>query len=359
LSLVLCSTGVANAQEEGDDLKALEARVAARWDFEAERERTLLDKERFTVFLAGTGAPTKRDRLMAGTAVFANGKFFLFDAGDGVVEKTEHMGLPLREIDAVFVTHFHSDHIDDLGAVIQRSYILGRRTFLPVFGGEGIEEIVDGIEKIYAGDFSYRTGHHGQRYMPSNLANAFKGMTIRFDGMDHGEGHGLGHGIGHDHAPDDGHIVFAQDGVIVTAFTVTHEPIRPALGYRVDFNGKSVVISGDTSETPNLHQFSKGADVLVSEVMNMKVEKQMEKIHRDLGHGARAKIFHDIRNYHLGTDEVGKLAAKAGVKTLILTHLVPSTDDDAYMNRVFRDEVAEHYKGQIIVGKDGMEFVLP
>ena len=359
VSVILGLTASYGHAQTDDFTKALEARVAARWDYEAERKKTLLDKDRFTVFLAGTGAPINRDRIMSGTAVFANGKFFLFDAGDGTVEKMEQMGLPLPEIDAVFVTHFHSDHMDDLGAIVQRSYILGRRTFLTIFGGEGIEEIVDGIHKIYAPDFSYRTGHHGEKFMPSNLGHAFKGMTIRFDGSEHGEGHGLGYGIGHLHAPDDGHIVYAQDGVVVTAFTVTHDPIHPALGYRVDYNGKSVVISGDSSETPNLHKFSKGADVLVSEVMNMKVEEQMENIHRALGHAGRAKIFFDIRNYHLSTDEVGKLAADAGVKTLILTHLIPSTDDDDYMNLVFRDEVAKYYKGEIILAKDGMEFVLP
>jgi ribonuclease Z len=268
-------------------------------------------------------------------------------------------GLPLPEIDAVFVTHFHSDHIDDLGAIVQRSYILGRRTFLPIFGGEGIEEIVDGIHKIYAPDFTYRTGHHGEKFMPSNLGHAFMGMTIRFDGSEHGEGHGLGHGIGHLHATDNGHVVYADDGVIVTAFKVTHDPIHPAIGYRVDYNGKSVVITGDSSDMPNLQRFSKGADLLVAEVMNMKVEEQMEKIHTALGHGDRAKIFFDIRNYHLSTDEVGKLAADAGVKTLILTHLIPATDDEEYMKLVFRDEVAKYYDGEIILAKDGTEFVLP
>lgn len=69
--------------------------------------------------------------------------------------------------------------------------------------------------------------------------------------------------------------------------------------------------------------------------------------------------FFDIRDYHLGTDEVGKLATGAGIKTEMLTHLIPSTDDDDYMNQVFRDEVAKQYNGQLIVGKDGTEFVLP
>ena len=358
LAFIVLTSGYSYAQT-AEFTKALEERVAARWDYEAERKEALLDEDNFTVFLAGTGSPTNRNRLMSGIAVFANGKFFLFDAGDGTVEKMEQMGLPLPEIDAIFVTHFHSDHMDDLGAIVQRSYILGRRTFLPIFGGEGIEEIVAGIHKIYAPDFTYRTGHHGEKYMPSNLGHAFAGMTISFDGMDHGEGHGLGLGIGHDHATDDGHVVYAQDGVVVTAFTVTHDPIHPALGYRVDYDGKSVVITGDSSEMPNLHKFSMGADVLVAEVMNMKVEKQMEDIHRSLGYTDRAKIFHDIRNYHLSTDEVGKLAADAGVTTLILTHLIPSTDDDDYMNLVFRDEVAKHYDGEIILAKDGTEFVLP
>ena len=101
---------------------------------------------------------------------------------------------------------------------------------MPIFGGEGIEGIVDGIHKFYDGDFSYRTAHHGEKYMPSNLGHAFKGMTIRFDGSEHGEGHGLGHGEGHLHANDDGHIVYARDGVVVIAFEVSHDPIHPALG---------------------------------------------------------------------------------------------------------------------------------
>jgi ribonuclease Z len=91
----------------------------------------------------------------------------------------------------------------------------------------------------------------------------------------------------------------------------------------------------------------------------MKVEEQMENIHRALGHAERAKIFFDIRNYHLSTDEVGKLAADAGVKTVILTHLIPSTDDEDYMNLVFRDEVSKYYEGEIILAKDGTEYVLP
>ena len=126
VSVILGLTASYGHAQTEDFTKALEARVAARWDYEAERKKTLLDKDRFTVFLAGTGSPTNRNRLMSGTAVFASGKFFLFDAGDGTVEKMEQMGLPLTEIDAIFVTHFHSDYMDDLGAIVQRSYILAR-----------------------------------------------------------------------------------------------------------------------------------------------------------------------------------------------------------------------------------------
>lgn len=77
------------------------------------------------------------------------------------------------------------------------------------------------------------------------------------------------------------------------------------------------------------------------------------------GQAVRAKIFFDIRDYHLSTDEVGRIAADAGVKTLILTHFVPATDDDDYMNLVFRDEVAKYYDGEFVLAEDGTEYVLP
>jgi ribonuclease Z len=301
-----------------------------------------LDKERFTVILCGTGTPTNRDRANACTAVFVKGKFFVFDAGDGAVASMEKMKLPLKRLSAVFLTHFHSDHMDDLAESIDRSFMVGRHTHLPIIGGEGIDDIVEGIRQSYAPEFSYRTAHHGEKVMPSKAAQDFKAETVRFDN------------------PGGSKVVYDQDGVKVTAFWVSHEPIRPAMGYKVEYDGKSVVISGDTSDVPNLHKFSKGADVLVSEVMNNAITNQMEEIHRKLGHPDRAKIFFDIReSYHLSNQEVGTLAEGAGVKTLMLTHLIPNSNDDAVMKLYFEDEIAEFYNGTILVGKDGMEYVLP
>ena len=94
--------------------------------------------------------------------------------------------------------------------------------------------------------------------------------------------------------------------------------------------------------------------------MNNSITSQMEEIHRKLGHPGRAKIFFDIReSYHLGTEDVGMIAEGAGVKTVMLTHLIPNSSDDALMKLYFEDEVAKYYKGNILVGKDGMEYVLP
>jgi ribonuclease Z len=321
---------------------ALEAKIAAGWDALAAREEQLLDKDRFTVVLCGTGTPINRDRANACTAVFVNGKFFVFDVGDGAVGSMEKMKLPLKHLSAVFLTHFHSDHMDDLAESIDRSFMVGRHTHLPIIGGEGIDDIVEGIRQSYALELSYRTAHHGEKVMPSKAAQDFKAETVRFDSRDEGK------------------VVYDQAGVKVTAFWVSHEPIRPAMGYRVDYKGKSVVISGDTSMNPTLVKYTKGADVLVSEVMNNKITNQVERIQRKLGHPDRAKIFFDIRDsYHLSNAEVGTLATDAGVKTLMLTHLIPNSQNDDLMKLYFEDEIAEYYDGEILIGKDGMEFVLP
>ena len=109
-------------------------------------------RDAITVVTCGTGTPIPSDRSQACTAVFANGLFLLFDAGDGAERSMERSLLPMAEVDAVFLTHFHSDHVADVGEVVSRSWILGRTTTLPVFGGEGVSRIVDGISSVYAAD---------------------------------------------------------------------------------------------------------------------------------------------------------------------------------------------------------------
>jgi ribonuclease Z len=210
---------------------------------------------------------------------------------------------------------------------------------LPVFGGEAIERVVDGFNRIYALDYNYRTAHHGDALFPTETT----GADIRL-------------------IPDpgpEGSVVYEEDGVTVTAYRVDHSPVLPALGYRIDFAGSSVVISGDTIDTEGLRNMSEGADVLVSDIMNKSYVEEAECALRRLGEDSNAVILKDIRTYHIDVEELAELAEDARVSTLVLTHQVPALDDDTQIGLVFRGPIAAIYTGELVVAVDGTSIRLP
>jgi len=318
---------------------AVEARVRDNLERSEETAAELLRPDAITVVTCGSGSAFPSDRVQACTAVFVDGLFLLFDAGDGAERSMERLLFPVDEVDAVFLTHFHSDHIADVGEVISRSWILGRRDPLPVYGGEAVSRVVDGFNAIYALDDNYRVVHHGGEILPPQSARAIAHLV--------------------DAAALAGAVVFARDGVTVTAFAVNHPPIEPALGYRVDFGGRSVVISGDTTDTENLREMSRGADVLVSEVLNVDVVEGIECALRRLGEDRNATFMRDIRTYHIGTQELAELAAEAGVGTLLLTHQAPSLDNaDPLAEAFFAAPIRQIFSGSVIAASDGTRVVI-
>src|SRR5262245_55533840 len=134
------------------------------------------------VLVCGTSAPLpSTNRAKACVAVFAGGKFYVVDAGPESVENLMLSGIPMSEIGGVMVTHFHSDHIGDLGELQLQSWAGGRREPLAVYGGPGIEQVVDGFNRAYAQDQGYRTEHHGETVMPS-AAWGMRAQPIVLDG---------------------------------------------------------------------------------------------------------------------------------------------------------------------------------
>jgi ribonuclease Z len=144
----------------------------------------------------------------------------------------------------------------------------------------------------------------------------------------------------------------------VKAFAVNHAPVVPAVGYRVEYAGRVVVISGDTTAADSLAVQSRDADLLCAEVMNMAVIAQLEQANQRLGNELNSHILHDIRSYHTNVHELGELAQKAAVKRLALTHLAPPVTKAA-AGVIFKKPVAEHFNGEIIVGDDGTRIVVP
>lgn len=300
------------------------------------RRAALNDPGTITVVTCGTGSPVPSGRAQACTAVFVNGQFLLFDAGDGAARSLEVLTLPVTEMDAVFLTHFHSDHIADLGEVMSRSWILGRTAPLPVYGGEAVERVVGGFNAVYALDDVYRVAHHGETVFP-NASGRGEANVIEAPGIE-------------------GAVVYDVDGVVVKAYGVDHSPISPALAFRVEFGGKSVAISGDTIDTDGLRAAAAAADVLVSEVMNKPLVEDIECAFGRAEDERNATIFADIRSYHVDVEEVAQLAQDAGVGTLVYTHLVPVFGD---LSVVFRDPTEAIYSGPVIVAEDGTQVTVP
>ncbi len=313
--------------------------IRRRQAVRATTAKTLLRTGTTTAVLVGTGGPMPSQRAQSCTALFANGQFLLFDAGDGAARRIEALDLPLGQLRAVFLTHYHADHFADLGEIIDRSWILGRRHRLPIYGPEGVEQIVNGFRAAYEREYSYRTAHHGPAVMPPEWSAA---QAVAFDYDKDGEATQ----------------VYAADGVTVSAFAAQHPPVEPNVGYRIEHAGKVIILSGDTLPTAGLLEQSRGADLLIADVMAMDAVRQIQAANEAGRNDATAQIMRDIRDYHISAEALGTLAALAQVKCLALTHLAPPVDQTLLVNGLFKRPIAAHYSGKIVVGRDGTRIVV-
>ncbi|RJT25056.1 MBL fold metallo-hydrolase [Chakrabartia godavariana] len=287
-----------------------------------------LDPKALHVGFCGTGSPLpSRDRASACTVAVAGGKLFVFDAGEGAGETLSLMGLPLGKIEGVYLTHLHSDHFEGLGPLaLQRWAGTAAQTALPVLGPEGTQKIAEGLNIAYGPDGGYRMAHHGPVAVPPS------GFGFAATVLNPG-------------------VVYDKDGVKITAFPVNHAPVAPAFGYRLDWQGKSVTISGDTAKAPQLAGYAKGTDLLVHEVLNPTLVEDMAKAAERHGQKGRAKIFRDIQTYHSSPQVAGDAATAAGAKMLAFTHVVPSLPRP--LMRLVTVGAADHYGGPIRTMRDG------
>lgn len=302
----------------------------------AEGEALLNDTESITVYTVGTASPMPGERVQTGTAVFVNGHFFMFDVGDGVVMKAENLGLPINRIDGIFITHWHSDHMMDLPSLISRSWLLGRTNDLHLYGPDGTDTLNHAINQYLHVENRHRVDHHGSELMDVSKARA---IAHEFKNVQQGK-----------------EIVYNQDGITITAFDVNHEPIEPAVGYAIEYKGKKVVISGDTKKNELVLEMSKGADLLLHEVLLVSLLKEMSKTLEGLGNARNAKIIHDIQDYHTSPGEVAEIATEAKVKQLILHHFAPPPDLRIIKNLYKRE--LKGYDGPIHFANDGDKFVV-
>jgi ribonuclease Z len=251
------------------------------------------------VVLLGTGFPRpSAERAGPAAAIVIGKKTFIVDAGRGVVMRLVGANLPLDSIQCVFLTHLHSDHIDGLPDLYNTPWVLGRAKPFELYGPTGTQDI----------------------HIRADLTEAhpLEGAKINV------------------HIVNEG-LVYQDSDVKVTAFLVDHRPVEPAFGYRFESGGRMIVISGDTRPSDNLIRYAKGADVLVHEAYLSEYFSNTDN----------PEVAARLRAYHTTAEQAGQVAAAAGVKLLVLTHLIPGDKDAEFERRA-----SQFFKGRIVVGKD-------
>jgi ribonuclease Z len=293
------------------------------------------------VGLCGSGSPLP-DATRAGpcVVVVAGRRLFVVDTGEGSARNLALMNLPPAQVDALFLTHYHSDHIADLGELMLQHWAGGAASRpLPIYGPRGLDQVVAGFEAAYQLDRGYRIAHHGPKVVPPS---GFGGETHVFDAP---------HG-----GPDV--VLIDEPDLKVTAFPVDHEPVEPAVGYRFDYKGRKLVISGDTRLSPRVEAEARGADVLVHEALSprlLAVQRQAALAgHRD----NVAAIFHDILTYHTTPEQAAGLAQRAHVRYLLLDHIVPAMPLRA-LEGPFLGEARRIFHGPLRIGHDGDFLSMP
>lgn len=280
----------------------------------------------FRVTLLGTGDPIPRtDRFGPATLVQAGDQNLLIDVGRGAVTRLVQMNVALRDIDAVFLTHFHHDHLIGLDDLWMTGWIpppFGRRQVpMEIYGPTGTKNLLDHLEQAFELNTSIR--------IPDELLPP-EGIEMNA------------------HEFDADGVVYDVDGVKVTAFAVDHgELIKPSYGYRVDYKDRAVVISGDTKFDRNLIKAAKGADLIIHEVALASDELL-----------ASSEQFQRIVGHHTTPEEAGIVFAEVNPKLAVYTHLVllsgPTIPEAPLSTLIPRTRT--NYDGPLVVGEDLMSF---
>lgn len=290
--------------------------------------------------ICGAGAPFPDD-LRSGpcTLIIAGQRLFVIDTGSGSARHITAMGFNPGRIEAVFLTHFHSDHIDGLGELmLQRWGASANQQPVTIYGPRGVESVVAGFLQAYEPDHQYRVAHHGNHIMPST---GFGGVAKPFD------------------VPAQGHAVIVKDKDLeISAFAVAHSPVHPAVGYRIRYKDRSVVISGDTSKSAAVTEAAQGVDLLVHEALSAPLVGILHDSADAVGRQNLKQIFTDILNYHTSPPEAAEVAEEAKVGYLLLNHIVPPLPLSG-LKKAFLADAEERYKGPIRIAQDGDFISLP
>lgn len=278
---------------------------------------------------------------MSSHALMVGDDAYLFDIGYGAVRQLTKAGIPIRKIKAVFISHHHPDHIADLGFFLVSKWLFGGGNQIEIYGPEGTKELVDGLIKANAPTLLASFPVFGKGN--NNLESLIKVTDIPG-------------------SADDPRGIYRHDKIEVSAIEVEHYQVAPsvaissspdAVAFRANvINDRSFVYTGDTGNTSNLAKIAKGADVLISEVIDGPgIERKLQQTMKDAPPQLVSKILDNLQKNHLAPDYIGRVASQSQVKEVVLTHFVPpleaGTDTTPYT-----DGITRHFKGPIKIGKE-------
>lgn len=314
-------------------------------EYESKIDYSLLKDDKLRIYFCGTGNPqlTMQDiRKPACLAILTKDDFFVIDAGEGTSQTLAALGLPYVSIDKAFMTHWHSDHMAGLAALINNTWKDGRKTPFLVYGPYGVEQVVNGLNQAYSLDNLYRG---------INSSNV----------LDLSIGGGVPKLIEQKETPIK---VYQKGDIELSAFIVDHAPVYPAVGYSLKYKNCHIVISGDTKVVETLANASNGADVLINEALSDAIiEESITKFKAKTDVPEATKqldisITEDLESYHSGTYALAKMAEKSKVKKLFLTHLVPAIFNTIEDKNRFTKNMDQYYKGPLTVVDDGDSLVI-
>jgi len=267
------------------------------------------------VTLLGTGNPRPTiERFGPSILVEAGKETLLFDCGRGATIRLSQSGIPFSSVTALFLTHLHSDHVVGVPDLWLTGWIMGRQVALRVWGPAGTAEMLHHLEQAYAFDV------HVRRDVDERLPA--EGVVLTGNDIDEG-------------------VIYESNGVKVTAFRVDHGRAKPALGYRIDYQRHSVVLSGDTRPSENLVKFAQGADVLVHEVFD-------PEAYHEVTNSFTPEQRKRVAEHHTTPEEAGKIFTKVAPKLAVYSHIVPPDVPDVVPH------TRKTYAGPLEVGEDLM-----
>ncbi|MBU0995207.1 MAG: MBL fold metallo-hydrolase [Proteobacteria bacterium] len=279
-------------------------------------------QEEMKLILLGTGMPMPCIyRSKPAQVILAGRKVFLVDCGAGVVTRLVEAGIAPERIENVFITHNHSDHTSGFENVFISSWNSGRSMPLSVYGPGNTKDIIGKLMAHLNWDISLRI---------AQAKNSPEGAKIHYGEMEEG-------------------LICEEEGVKVTVFPVDHGIVKPAVGYKFEYKGKVIVISGDTQPCENMVRYSEKADVLVHEAYSKRwLDKGLKRFPE------KRAMVEGIMEYHSSTLEAAEIAQRAKVKHLVFTHLIPGPAPVWYFEKDWAKGVSDVYKGKVTVGRDLM-----